>query len=727
MGMEGWDGYYRRLTASLRSGNNLKAADTAALKSAIDETDRKINKIEKNPVYRVLRGLTGGNSSSHPAAGKRDKPDPGLPGQLAYREELYRQTHPYEVLRGGNAHAPRHAPADFGLLRAVSMEGCSGGSPFEGMTSSDPGFTLFYREGSRLVEGAEGEMLSYMEKHPDRLVLYWDEDKSSGTGTPGTEPYFKPGPSPDTLISFMYTGGAVLVRNSAASEVLWEGAPEGPANVYALLLRLMLFAAGKGSGARQVLGYIPSVLSGTETGFEEFGGDPSLSSMKRKILEEYGIKAEFLPAQDPECFHAVYGFDAGEPLVSIIIPSKDHPDILERCVASIRSGTDYKRYEIIVVDNGSTEMGKKTCQRLAEMYSFKYIYFNSSFNFSHSCNRGAEDSDGELLLFLNDDTEVIEKDWLRNMAGQAMRPQTGAVGARLLYEGTDLIQHAGVTNMAIGPSHKLGTLPDDRSYYHGINRYDRNVLAVTGACLMVRRDIFEEAGGFDERLAVAYNDIHLCMTLHDRGYMNVLRNDAVLWHDESLSRGADDENEEKRERLYDEEEYLYSKHPGLKGRDPFYSPFLSQDTVYYDVRGDFNWNDRSLRSKEVPVSPADTTLTEDGMKLNLDRAVMVKEPDRSIPDYLLVEGWGYVPGKDNSSFEKTVILKSQTGELHCYAAFPRYRKDVSAALQSQENCELSSFVARIDPEPLKKGLYSVGVMMEAEGKRYAAWEGECRI
>ncbi|MCR5303807.1 MAG: glycosyltransferase family 2 protein [Lachnospiraceae bacterium] len=717
MAMEGWDGYYKRLSAAIRSENNRKAADAAALRSAAEETDRKIAKIEKNPVYRALRFLTGGGRSKDSLPVNEDR-DTGKtlskelrsPSSPEYEREFHRQTNPYESLKESHALTPRHIPCDTDEIRVVSLAGCSGINPLA--ESEGRKYILFLPEDTYVTENAEHRMTAFMDGEPDCSFVYWDEDRFDPGRGIGSDPVFKPGPSPDTLISFMYTGACVMVREEACRDLPWEAEWDPVQNIYVLLLRLLLTKGVK------TMGYIPEVLSGSVRGFREFGAHPDLSGIKEKIFRETGTGVSFKPAQDPLITHALYEPQGPWPLVSVIIPSKDHPDILERAVASIRTGTDYSSYEIIVVDNGSTDMGRKAYEHLSEIYDFNYIYFKSEFNFSHSCNLGAEKSRGELLLFLNDDTEVIEKDWMRNLACQTLRPWTGAAGARLLYEGTDLIQHAGVTNMAIGPSHKLATLTDERSYYHGVNRYDRNVLAVTGACMMIRREVFDKACGFDEELAVAYNDIDLCMTLTEMGYFNVLRNDSVMWHDESLSRGADDADPEKTDRLYSEEQRLYSKHADFKGRDPFYSPFLSQDTVYYEVRGDFEWNDKKLLSKRASAPEGQV---HEGMKLTVDRAVLKKDPDPAVPVSVLVEGWAYVPDRDNSDFEKTVLLRDTQGHTLAFRAFPRYRKDVYRALDSMQNCGLTAFTARISPGDVPKGTYNVGLSLKAEGLVYVTW------
>ena len=170
----------------------------------------------------------------------------------------------------------------------------------------------------------------------------------------------------------------------------------------------------------------------------------------------------------------IYGKESG-PLVSAVILSKDHPELLKNCIGSFLERTflpgSRDSVEFIVVDNGSSEENRQTIQAFLESLKGKtrYIYCPMDFNFSAMCNAGVREAEGEYILLLNDDVEIIERNWLRIMLGQALLPGTGAVGAKLWYPEKEKIQHAGVTNMHIGPSHKLTTFPDDRAYYYGHN------------------------------------------------------------------------------------------------------------------------------------------------------------------------------------------------------------------------------------------------------------------
>ena len=207
------------------------------------------------------------------------------------------------------------------------------------------------------------------------------------------------------------------------------------------------------------------------------------------------------------------------------------------------------------------------------------------FNFSRMCNLGVKNSSGDILLFLNDDIEVLDGQWLENMVGHAQVPYTGAVGAKLLYPDRDSIQHIGIINIKLGPVHLFARYTDKSTYYFNRNRIEYNYLAVTAACLTIERRKFDEVGGFDEGLAVAYNDVDFCFKLFEAGYYNVIRNDAVLIHYESISRGDDRDSDEKYARLMKEQQVLYEKHPRFDRIDPFYNINLTQrkDNFSYNM------------------------------------------------------------------------------------------------------------------------------------------------
>ena len=415
-------------------------------------------------------------------------------------------------------------------------------------------------------------------------LVYGDEDVI--VAGKRQNPWLKPDWSPDTFLSCFYFGAFVAVPTAKIAEflqkrsvsegaereveadLLADGGPESELQqgkqedqvLYELLADYLrengAFTGWKTAG--HVVVHIPQVLMHTE-----------VSSYER--WKNLHLTADITA-------------DIQVPTVSVIIPSKDHPDILFRCLDSFvdkTSGLGTKvKTEFIIVDNGSSEENKNRIeQKLQKINNTRYIYKELPFNFSYMCNWGAKEAQGDYLLFLNDDMEIVDADWLILLMEKAVLPYVGAVGAKLLYPDTDIIQHAGITNLRVGPAHKLQFAHDKEDHYFGQNRGVHDMLGVTGACLLVRKTLFEKVGGFDETLAVAFNDVDLCYKIYEEGYYNVVRNDLFLFHHESLSRGKDGESEEKQLRLLREKDYLYEKHQDLYGKDPFYHPYLTTDML----------------------------------------------------------------------------------------------------------------------------------------------------
>ena len=346
-----------------------------------------------------------------------------------------------------------------------------------------------------------------------------------------------------------------------------------------------------------------------------------------------------------------------------------------------------------MVDNGSSEENREKMETLQRTYGFTYVYEPMPFNFSKMCNLGERKAKGDLILLMNDDIEIIEGSWLERMAGQALLPHVGAVGAKLWYAGTENIQHAGVTNLKIGPSHKLVTFPDEEDYYFGRNRVTYNVAAVTGACLMVLRKKYEKVGGMDESLPVAYNDVDLCFKLLEAGYVNVQRNDAVLYHHESLSRGLDEQNDGKWERLLAEKEALYERHPQLRGEDPFYHKDLIDNASNYMCNYKYPHEDH-LCVQEASFLPKHLLRKllkkagRDVLRLTVDLAGPQHKILSDEPDILWIMGWNYIPGVDNAAFGRKVILQRTDGAGYLAAPKDWHRADVEAILPHEKTSGL---------------------------------------
>ncbi len=277
-----------------------------------------------------------------------------------------------------------------------------------------------------------------------------------------------------------------------------------------------------------------------------------------------------------------------EDKISILIPNKDHVGDLRRCIDSIKERSTYENYEIIVIENNSAE--KETFdyyQTLSEQENITVVTYTGAFNYAKINNFGAGFAKGAYLLLLNNDTQVISMNWLEAMLMYAQRPDVGAVGAKLYY-GDRTIQHAGIV-VGLGAHRTAGhthyKINYDNLGYMGKLCYAQNVSAVTGACLMVKKDIYEALGGLDEAFRVALNDVDFCLRVREKGYLNVFTPFAELYHFESASRGMDVVDEEKARR-YEEECALFRerwKELLAKG-DPYYNPNFSLDHSDYALK-----------------------------------------------------------------------------------------------------------------------------------------------
>jgi GT2 family glycosyltransferase len=288
----------------------------------------------------------------------------------------------------------------------------------------------------------------------------------------------------------------------------------------------------------------------------------------------------------PEAGSYVVRYAIREPgKVTVIVPTRDHGEDVDRCLASIFARDAYPDFEVVIVDNGSTQ---RTSLAVFERWAatekrVRVLRHPVPFNFAEINNYAAAQTTGRYLLFLNNDTEVVSDDWLEAMVEQAQRPSIGAVGAKLLYpDGT--VQHAGVVTGiggVAGHSHKYAD--GSTGGYFNVLRTANNYSAVTGACLMVRRDVFERAGGFDERLAIAFNDVDFCLRLRALGLYNVYLAHVVLYHYESKSRGADDEGA-KRTRFHGERDRMQERWGAALACDPHYSPHLTVTSEDFAIR-----------------------------------------------------------------------------------------------------------------------------------------------
>jgi GT2 family glycosyltransferase len=306
----------------------------------------------------------------------------------------------------------------------------------------------------------------------------------------------------------------------------------------------------------------------------------------KNILEEHIKRIGYECAVDDGLFTGSFKVRytvKNNPMISIIIPNKNCFEVLKRCMTSILNKSTYKNFEIIIIENNSSEENIfNYYNKLKIIKNIKIIEWNNPFNYSSINNFGAKHATGEIFLFLNNDVEVINPDWLERLLEHAKRREIGAVGAKLYYP-DDTIQHAGVIvgiKGIAGHSHKF--YKKDSCGYMGRLQVVQNLSAVTGACLMTRKDVFEEIGGFNDRLPLAFNDVDLCLKMREKGYLIVFTPFAELYHYESLSRG-NEESQDKFERSK-EVNYIREKWGHVIDRgDPYYNPNLTLDREDFSI------------------------------------------------------------------------------------------------------------------------------------------------
>jgi len=534
-------------------------------------------------------------------------------------------------------------------------------------------------EAGAWADGAKERAEAFLSAHPEVCVVYGDEDVET---TPGQyeNPWLKPCWSPDTYLWKDYLGEAVAVRKS-----FYEKAEEKSRDG-------LLKAAGGFTKGCQSIAHINGILFHRKTDW--FTGETNSSMTREKTA---GGQTDCRDAKKQ-----------GMPYISVIIPSKDNAVVLKKCLDTLKKTAADISYEVLLVDNGSGEAVKKKIEEMtADAPDILYIYEPREFNFSKMCNLGAERAKGSLLLFLNDDVEATHTGWLSDMAKLAERPHVGAVGCKLLYPDTDKIQHAGITNLPMGPVHKLQFLRDNKCYYDNRNRGIRNVSAVTAACLMVRREVFEEAGGFCESMQVAFNDVDFCFTLLEKGYYNAVCNHIHLLHHESMSRGAD-ESEEKLKRLHRERTMLYDRHPGLNGQDPFYHDWLNRTGLDTRIQPAYR-SGREIAdvqaAKEVAKESNEAYVLKNARK---DRCLLVRI---EAADASHISGYGVVLGSDNACFSGKLLLERKGRQLTVYELdfTEQYRQDLQENMPDQKNVALCGFHVNI-AEPLPEGEYRIGML-----------------
>lgn len=416
-------------------------------------------------------------------------------------------------------------------------------------------------------------------------VIYSDEDKVSISGKAFFQPQMKPDFNLDLLCTVNYICHLFVVKKSLLSKVGMLRPEFDGAQDYDLILRCVENTSA--------IYHIPKVLYHWRSHENSTAENPesklyAFEAGKRAVQEHYnriGIAAEVSMGEFPGLYRTRF-LRADDPLISIIIPNKDHIDDLKRCIDSIEQKSSYRNYEFIIVENNSEEEETFLYYQQLESLNPKIhvVYWKGEFNYSKINNYGVRYAKGEYLLLLNNDTEAIYESCLEELLGYCMRPDVGAVGARLYYE-DDTIQHAGVV---IGFGGIAGHCFVQQK--RGATGYCHRIIcaqdysAVTAACMMVKRQVYEEVGGLTEEFAVAFNDIDFCMKIRKAGYLIVYNPYAELYHYESKSRGLDD-TPEKAARFGREIAKFEERWPEiLKNGDPYYSPNLTLESQDFSLR-----------------------------------------------------------------------------------------------------------------------------------------------
>jgi GT2 family glycosyltransferase len=423
-------------------------------------------------------------------------------------------------------------------------------------------FVALLRPGDTLAPFALFEVARAVGQDADLDFLYSDEDSLDDRGR-RREPLFKPGWSPDTLRCHNYVGDLLVLRRALLRRAgRFRPGFDGDGG-----LDLVLRASEQ---ARRIV-HLPRVLYHRRCQ----AGTPTGEVCRRAVadhLRRLNVPADVEPGLLPWTCRVAYRLPA-RPLVSVIIPNRDEAGLLERCVASVRRSR-YSPFEVLVVENGSRLVETFACYRKLERQpGLRVLTWDRPFNYSAINNFAVARAAGEVLLFLNNDVEALGPDWVERLLEHALRPEVGAAGAKLYFP-DDTVQHAGVVVNYFPVHHQVG-LPRDSAGYHDRLVTVQNQSAVTAACLMTRRAVFDEVGGFDEKFPVAFNDVDLCLKMRRRGYLVVWTPHAELYHHESATRGPSRTLEQLARAQAEVTLFGWKWGPVLSAGDPYHNPNLN--------------------------------------------------------------------------------------------------------------------------------------------------------
>lgn len=451
--------------------------------------------------------------------------------------------------------------------------GISGASN-EALSLATGDFVGFLDNDDELTSDALYEIVRLINQDSELNFIYSDEDKIDKNGRL-FNPFFKPNWSPDLLLSCGYTNHFSVYRREIVDMIGRFRTNFEPSQDYDMLLRFIDVIDERTIGHISKILYHWRQISGS-TAKDPYAKNGLVIEMAKSALKDAldrrNIRATVLDGKWPGSYRIKREI-LGNSLISIIIPTKDKLEFLKNCIESIKNKTTYKNYEILIIDNNSVEL--ETLEYLDKLKlepNLTVLRYSEKFNFSKINNFGAYHANGDYLIFLNNDTEVISSDWIEAMLEHAQRSDVGAVGCKLLYPDKS-IQHAGVI-LGLSPDpvtgvagHIFNKFNYDNQGYFGLINTVRDYSAVTAAVMMIRKNVFEHVGGFNEDLAVCYNDVDMCLRLREKGYLIIYTPYAELYHYESLSRCLDIDIHEAR--------YMLNKWSIIIKNDPYYNRNLS--------------------------------------------------------------------------------------------------------------------------------------------------------
>ena len=448
-----------------------------------------------------------------------------------------------------------------------------------GISAANGSFICFFDHDDILEPDALFEYAQVIADNEKIDVLYCDEDKLMPDGTFAT-PFFKPDFNIDLLRSNNYICHLLCMRATLLNMLHFEDAKYDGAQDHNLILQA--------AEHTKAFHHVPRVLYHWRISDSSTAGDndakPYAANAGRLAvqahLDRLDIPATVTCSQNKAySYDVVYDTPADNPLVSIIIPTKDRVDLLRNCIDSIVNKSTYQNYEIVIIDNQSND--DATAEFYASLHEryekpTRVSYWNDVFNFAGMMNYGRREAQGSYLLFLNNDTEVISERWIESMLGICARRDVGVVGAKLYYP-DDTIQHAGVVIARNGADHLFRNLPREQLGYFNLADTQRNCSAVTAACMMTSCAVFDLVGGFDEQLQITYNDVDYCLKVHEAGLLTVYSPLAELYHFESVSRN-DSAQEDAVVKFVQETGLLFYRYPRYFAlNDPYGTPNVSRD------------------------------------------------------------------------------------------------------------------------------------------------------